>query len=107
MPEPCREKQSAGVSWMLSIAFILLTIPPGGLIGTLLGLLGDFGLSNTVVNIRRNPQVFADQYAGQLVFLGWAALACLLAAAVLAISWLARRGIEKLVTGLTNRVPGG
>jgi len=84
---------------MLSVAAILLTLPVGTAVGMLFGLLGDFGLDNTVVNIRVNAQVFADQYAGHVVGLGWTALACLLADVAIVIIWFTRRKKRKLATG--------
>jgi hypothetical protein len=42
------------------------------------------GVRNTVWNIQANPEVFAKQYAGGIVYTGWTAVAGLLALAVIA-----------------------
>jgi hypothetical protein len=66
----------------------LAVVPLGFLVGTFVGLISDFGVVNTVTNIKNNPEMFAKQYAWVVVIGGWAAVVVLLAIAVLAGSHL-------------------
>ncbi len=59
-----------------------VVVPTGLLAGAMIGLMSDFGVTNTLRNIKLNPEVFTAQYAWVLVVGGWAAIAALLAAAV-------------------------
>jgi hypothetical protein len=52
-------------------------------VGTLLGLISDFGIRNTVWNIQANPGVFAKQYASSIVYTGWIAVAGMIALVVI------------------------
>ncbi len=51
--------------------------------GTMLGLLSDFGLWNTVDNIKANPTIFADQYAWNIVSTGWVSVVALIGSAAI------------------------
>ncbi len=66
------------------VIVVVLVVPVGVSVGTLLGLVEDFGLSYTAENMRHNPAVFADQYASQIVFTGWAAVVDLAVLAAIA-----------------------
>ena len=68
-----------------SLAFFLMCWPAGLLVGIQFGLVRDFGFSNTAENIRLNPKIFADQYAGLIAASGWVALTCLIAVGVIVI----------------------
>ena len=75
----------------------LLAVPLGLWLGTLLGLISDFGPRHTAQNIRANPEIFAGQYAGPIVNSGWAALVCLVVVVVivgiqLMLMWRRKRG---------------
>lgn len=83
MSEDCRKKPLVGSVLLWRVAVVLLCPPVGFLVGTLLGLISDFGLSDTAENIRANPQIFANQYAGLIVNTGWTALVCLVAVVVI------------------------
>ncbi len=70
-------KKTPSWSWfaVLKIAVVVVAVVPVGLaLGTLLGIIEDFGLSGTVENIRHNPGTFANQFARNIAFTGWAAL---------------------------------
>ena len=75
----------------------LLVLPLGLWLGTLLGLISDFGLRYPAENILANPEIFASQYAGPIVNSGWIALVCLVAvvaivAVELTLTWRRKRG---------------
>ena len=75
------------------IIIVLLILPLGLCLGTLAGLLSDFGCTHRVQNIKLNPEMFAKQYGPCIVFNGWAAAAVLVAsAAVVGAAWIRRRG---------------
>ena len=48
VPDDCQEKPSEGSAALWSVPFVLLCVPMGSLVGTLLGFLEDFGPSHTV-----------------------------------------------------------
>ena len=54
-----------------AIAMVLVT-PLGLSVGTLFGIITDYGPVYTAENIRLNPGTFANQYARMIVFTGWA-----------------------------------
>ncbi len=83
MTDNCRKKASEISVVLLSVVILLLIVPVGISVGTFLGLISNFGLSYTVENARLNPEIFADQFAGHVVYGGWIALVCLAAAFVL------------------------
>ncbi len=83
MSEDCRKKPLVGSEGLRCVMIVLLCLPLGSLVGTLLGLISDFGLRHIVWNIQANPEVFANQYAGPLVYSGWTALMCLIALVVI------------------------
>ena len=62
-----------------SVVVIMLALSNGLLVGTLLGLISDFGIRNTAENMQANPEMFANQYAGGLVYAAWFALVSLVA----------------------------
>jgi hypothetical protein len=74
MSEDYHKKPLVGSEALRCVVVVLLCLPLGLSVGTLLGLLSDFGLRYTVENIRANPEIFANQYAGLLVYSGWTAL---------------------------------
>ncbi len=78
------------VALKIAIACVVVT-PIGMSVGTLLGILQDFGLRYTAENIRLNPGIFANQFAQIIVFTGWAALAALVVLAVVGCVSLIRR----------------
>ena len=83
MCEDYRKKPLGGSAVLWCVAFVLLCPPVGASVGTLLGLISDFGLRNTVETIKANPEIFANQYAGPIVCYGWTALMCLVAVVVI------------------------
>lgn len=89
--EDQRRKPLIGSVVLQSVIGVLLCVPLGLSVGTLLSLLDEFGLRNTVETIRLNPEVFTNQYAGPLVYHGWIALVCLVAAAAIVSVQLWRR----------------
>ena len=77
---------------VLTSAIAVVVVTPIGLsVGTLLGMISDFGLDNTVANIRANPDTFAKQYAQLIVCTGWAALVAIVVLAVVGCVTLIRR----------------
>ncbi|MGA2031645.1 MAG: hypothetical protein ABSG68_05275 [Thermoguttaceae bacterium] len=91
MSEDCNKKAPA---WfvVLTIAVTIVVVTPVGLsVGTLFGILEDFGLNYTVENIRHNPGIFANQFARGIVFTGWAALVAIVVLAVVGCIALIRR----------------
>jgi hypothetical protein len=75
------------------IIIVLLVLPLGLCLGTLAGLLSDFGFTHMVQNIKLNPEMFARQYGPCIVFNGWATAAVVVAsAAVVGVAWIRRRG---------------
>ena len=83
MSQGCGKNSSVGSVALRCMLGVALTVPLGLLVGTLLGLIRDFGVRHMVANIRLNPGIFADQYGANLVYTGWTALACLSASAVI------------------------
>lgn len=63
----------------------LLFIPLGLFVGTQISLITDFGLVHMVDNIKLNPDMFANQYAGSLVVCGWFSLAVTLIITIVAV----------------------
>jgi len=91
MSEDCRKKPLVESVALQCVCGVLLIVPLGLLVGMLLGLISDFSLRNTVGNIRINPEIFANQYAGLLVYSGWTAFVCLVAVVVIVGIQLWRR----------------
>jgi hypothetical protein len=77
MVDNCGKKTLLGGNVLWNVAFVMLSIPTGALVGILFGLLTDFGFGNTVESMRANPQIFADQYSRLVVCNGWIALVSL------------------------------
>ena len=73
----------------LCLVVLLLVTPLGLLLGTLYGVISDFGLHETVDTIRLNPDTFADQYAGIVVRNGWAAVAITVVLILTGVCWFA------------------
>jgi hypothetical protein len=73
----------------------LLFIPLGILIGTQAALLSDFGASNTIENIKANPDIFAAQYASSIVISGWITIAILALCILIVMVEKFRKGDKK------------
>ena len=75
---------------LLAISPVLVA-PIGLCVGTLFGIIADFGFNDPVHRILRNPNVFAEQYGPAVVFNGWFCVAVvILTAVVVAISLICR-----------------
>ncbi len=91
MPEDRKKKTL--LQSVMPIIVPMLVVPLGWSLGTLLGLISDFGLHYTVENIRLNPDMFAKQYSWGIVYGGWIAVAVVVAsAATVGIALVRRRG---------------
>jgi hypothetical protein len=95
MSEDQSKKPSTRSAVPWGVAVVVLCWPAGSLVGMLLGLVSDFGLDNTAENIRANPEIFANQYAGPLVHNGWTAAGCLLVVAIIVGIQLWKRGAKE------------
>jgi hypothetical protein len=87
-----QERQRLLLSVVLKIA-PLLVLPLGLSLGTLAGIIRDFGLMHTVDNIGLNADIFVKQYGWTTVFNGWASVAVVIvSAAIVGIELIRRSG---------------
>jgi len=85
-----QERQKVLSSMLLAISPVLV-MPIGLCVGTLFGIIGDFGFNHPLDRILRNPDIFAEQYGPAIVFNGWFCVAVvIMTAAVVGISLICR-----------------
>lgn len=95
MSDHCPKELFGGSAALWYLAILATFLPSGALTGTLLGFLGDFGFEHTVDNIRANPEIFASQYAGVLVYSAWIGLVGLIAGGVVMTVLLRRTRLRE------------
>ena len=79
------------LGFAMPIIGTLMLVPVAASLGTLAGLITDFGLTRTAENIRLNPRMFADQYADVVVRIGWTCVAVVVvSAAIVGVEWIRR-----------------